>query len=47
MSILAIPRALARLAVDALEALVYLSPFDDAADRLWAETSGVNHVPAS
>jgi hypothetical protein len=32
-------RSLARLAVDALEALIYLAPFDAAADKLWAETT--------
>jgi len=31
-------RALTRLAIEALEALIYLSPFDDIADELWAET---------
>lgn len=39
-------RALTRLAVDALEALIYLSPFNDAADRLWNETSSPAHGSA-
>lgn len=39
-------RAFTSLVADALEALIYPSPFDDIADELWAESSSPAHGSA-